>query len=254
MTLRGRIFCGVLPLCPHPLDYSWLAVTSHWSKLSIMMFIVEHTVDSVASGEGWRLLRRHTSTLVLSSSSSLHSSFRLIWCLVCMTPATKPNRDNHFPVDFPWERQEEGGLFNIGPDAPEDQHWWKEGDHEADKVEMAQYQCSLCFFCDYTVLWDRSRQGKITRFCGFIHIYSTNIHFLFVTQVQFTDLSSISSYTLIYIMIRHFRISFTSLSTSFIHFFTYVHSEDTILPFRHAFIFIISQNKSANLSPWQIQP
>lgn len=50
MTLGERIFCGVLPLCPRPLDYSWLAVTSHWSKLSIMMFIVEHTVDSMALG------------------------------------------------------------------------------------------------------------------------------------------------------------------------------------------------------------
>ncbi|TNN63548.1 hypothetical protein EYF80_026200 [Liparis tanakae] len=43
----------------------------------------------------------------------------LIWRLVCVTPATEPNRDNHFPVDFPWERQEEGGPFNISLDAPE---------------------------------------------------------------------------------------------------------------------------------------
>ena len=35
-----------------------------------------------------------------------------------MTPATEPNRDNHFPVDFPWDRQEGGGLFNICLDAP----------------------------------------------------------------------------------------------------------------------------------------
>lgn len=36
-------------------------------------------------------------------------------------------------------------------------------------------------------------QNKITRFWGFIHIYSTNIHFVFVTEVQFTDRSSNSS-------------------------------------------------------------
>lgn len=60
-----------------------------------------------------------------------------------MTPATEPNRDNHFPVDFPWERQEEGGLFNICLDAPEDQRRQWNGDHESEKVEMAQYQCSL---------------------------------------------------------------------------------------------------------------
>ena len=48
MTLGENILWS--SLCPLPLDYSWLAVTSHWSKLSIMMFIVEHTVESMAWG------------------------------------------------------------------------------------------------------------------------------------------------------------------------------------------------------------
>lgn len=152
MTPRERIFCGALPLYPHPLDYSRLAVTSHWSKLSIMMFIVEHTVtdNSMATGgkDGgtpW--------PPILSSSSFIFFSFRLIWCLVCMTPATEPNRDNHFPVDFPWEEEkeeEEGGLFNTGPDAPGDQHWWKKGDHE--KVDVAQSRCSLCFLLLFYIM------------------------------------------------------------------------------------------------------
>lgn len=47
--------------------------------------------------------------------------------------------------------------------------------------------------------------------------------FLIITEVQFTDLSSNSSYTWIYMIIRHFRISFTSLSTSFIHFFIHMY-------------------------------
>lgn len=146
MTLGDRIFCGVLPLSPCPLDYSCLAVTSHWNKLSIMMFIVEHSrLYSLRrmSGCCWGGIPRCTH---LFSSSSLHSASRLIWRLVCMTPATEPNRDNHFPMDFPRERQDEGGLFNICLDAPEGQQW-KKGDHEADKVEMAQYQCSLFDFC-----------------------------------------------------------------------------------------------------------
>lgn len=63
-----------------------------------------------------------------------------------MTPATEPNRDNHFPVDFPWERQEEAGLFHICLDAPEGQRWLEKGDHEADCMERAQYQCSLFDF------------------------------------------------------------------------------------------------------------
>lgn len=189
-----------------------------------------------------------------------------------MTPATEPNRDNHFPVDFPWERQEEGGLFNISLDAPEGQCRLHRGDPDAGKVEMAQYYCSLLDFCvffyelqikyySFSLLYQNQvhqktekRQDKITRFCGFIHIYSTNIHFLFVTEVQFTDLSSNSSYTLIYIIIRHFRISVTSLSTSFIHLFLHMYTHRYNIAIQTCLIFIISQNKSVNLFSWLTQP
>lgn len=76
-----------------------------------------------------------------------------------MTPATEPTIDNHFPVDFPWERQEEGGLFNIGPDAPEDQHWWKKGDHEADKSGNGPISVLIVFFV--TILYYETDQDKV---------------------------------------------------------------------------------------------
>lgn len=148
LTLRKRNFSLVLPLCPRPLDYSGLAVTSHWSKLSIMMFIVEHTDDSMASGgKGGRCWGGIPPPLPFFSSPSPHSSSRLIWCLVGTTPATEPNRDNHFPMDFPWELHEEGGLFDICLDAPEGRRWLKKGDHEPYKVEMTKSRCWFSDFC-----------------------------------------------------------------------------------------------------------
>lgn len=58
----------VLPLCPRPLDYGWPAVTSHCSKLSIIMFIV------ASSATGWRGQVAAEET----HPSALHPSFRLI--------------------------------------------------------------------------------------------------------------------------------------------------------------------------------
>lgn len=50
--------------------------------------------------------------------SALLSSLRLIWCLLCMTPATKPNTDNRggFPLRGSSEMR---SASNIGRDAPE---------------------------------------------------------------------------------------------------------------------------------------
>lgn len=51
-------------------------------------------------------------------TSALNSSLRLIWCLLCMTPATEPNTDNHggFPLRGSSEPR---SASNIGLDAPE---------------------------------------------------------------------------------------------------------------------------------------
>lgn len=91
------------------------------------------------------------------------------------------------------------------------------------------------------------RRKKLQDFSPFIHIYSTNIHFVFVTEVHFTNQSSNSWYTLIYIIIRHRRTSLTSLSTlSFIQLFYICTLVDTILPLRHALY-------SVDRWPWLIQ-
>lgn len=62
------IYCGALPRCPRPLDYGWLAVTSHCSKLSFIMFIV------ASSASGWRGQVAAEET----HPSALHPSFGLI--------------------------------------------------------------------------------------------------------------------------------------------------------------------------------
>lgn len=93
--------------------------------------------------------------------------------------------------------------------------------------------------------------------------YTVQTFTLFVTEVQFTDLSSNSSYTLIYMIIRHFRISFNIFVNIFYTFFfsiyfvfIYLH----LYTFRYniaiqtCLILIISQNKSSNLFSWLIQP
>lgn len=57
-----RIYCGALPLCPHPLNYGWLAVTSHCSKLSIIMFIA--ALSALARGQ---VIAEETCPLALPS-------------------------------------------------------------------------------------------------------------------------------------------------------------------------------------------
>lgn len=160
-----------------------------------MMFIVA----SSASGRG-RVAAEETRP------SALHPSFRLIWCLVCMTPAKEPNTDNRcgFP---PRGASESGQASHIGLDAP----------------EVTGKRTQYTWWMNPASVIDSPRRVKMTRISGFIHIYSTNIHFLSITEMQFTDQSSKSSYTFIYIRFRHFKVPVTSLSTSFVHFFTYVH-------------------------------
>lgn len=84
-------------------------MTSRWSKLSITMYIVEHTADSVALGEGVEATEETCLKLPAPppSSSSLDPSSRLIfggWS-VWHLPLSL-TEINHFPMDFPWEMQE----------------------------------------------------------------------------------------------------------------------------------------------------
>ncbi|KAG7216715.1 hypothetical protein INR49_021098 [Caranx melampygus] len=79
--------------------------------------------ESTASGRWGRVDAAEEEEAYLQLPSPLHprlpSSSRLIWWLVRARPATEPNGDNHFPMDFPWERRRwGGGFFNICLDAP----------------------------------------------------------------------------------------------------------------------------------------
>lgn len=122
MTLGGGIFCGALPLCPHPLDYSRLGRDQPLEQIvNYDVYCGAHSRHGGPGGEegedGGAPL---PPDLVLSSPALLHSSFRLICRLVCMTPATEANRDNHFPRGFPLRDAGDGGFFNIGLDTPEE--------------------------------------------------------------------------------------------------------------------------------------
>lgn len=63
---------------------------------------------------------------LLFSPARFHSSFGLIWCLVCVTPATEAKVDNpppSYPVPPPTQwifpQRGGGGVFNIGLGSPE---------------------------------------------------------------------------------------------------------------------------------------
>lgn len=82
------------------------------------MFIVERTVDSGALGEEGAVGMWMEANLC-SPPARLHSSFGLIWCLVCVTPATEAKADNPHHTTTQWIFPlRGGGVFNIGLGSP----------------------------------------------------------------------------------------------------------------------------------------
>ena len=85
---------------------------------------------------------------------------------------------------------------------------------------------------------------KLQDFVVLITYTVQTFNVLIITEVQFTDLSSNSSYTWIYMIIRHFRISFTSL----IHFFIHMYILRYNIAIQTCLLLIISQNKSISMA------
>lgn len=144
---------------------------------------------------------------------------------------------NHFPVDFPWEIQEKGGLFNNCLDALSPSKWWHKkvamtkwkqpnisAQHRSNILRLHGQMFSVTLKSNWQQLWwikktTRTRKIKLQDF-EVLFTYTVQTFTLYsLLKCNLQTLAAILHRLLIYIIIRHFRTSFTSLSTfSFILF------------------------------------